>query len=61
MSKFDPRPTVPEPDNVVIMAPWIVDCEISKVPLSSTGVELAIEPAPLSTSSVPASMVVSPV
>jgi hypothetical protein len=55
-----PSVTPPDPERVVIVVPPLVKPEISKVPLSATTLDEAIEPVP-ERASVPASIVVAPV
>ena len=59
-SRFPPIKACPEPDKVLIAAPTDV-CEISKMPLSMTLEDMAIEPVPVSARVVPVLMVVVPV
>ena len=60
VSACAPSATLPEPIRVAIEAPVVV-CEMSKVPLSKTTAEVAIEPVPLSASVAPPPISVSPV
>ena len=60
VSPFAPSATLPPPVRVAIEAPTVV-WEMSKLPLSNTPAEEAIEPVPLSANVAPMPVKVPPV